>query len=532
MKYILALLLLLTAATPARADGPLFSIWHIDGHGYQWQQNQIDAGLPLETSVRMTQFAASSGVNKLAQLEADAAILQRFSGRSIVLRMNNITNEIDFTIPRPAVTEETVSLSHMCVRRLADGSLDSMPVPYILEDHTAQWAQVGTAWASSPWMVRLQQIVTEPTGIILRENNEGPRMSFAKFYVKKNVLVRNSNGKLVQASKNDDPSRYADPVGPEWFYRIESAGVRAYRWLYDAECDAIDIRLKTWVGLRRSTFPPDCLLDFEASENSHYAALYNAFDAALSPEWTGKLRTCAYGGWSEGRQADTASVTFYLGFFVPTDLTDPKYQSIKFGPAEAEYASQAWREWSISIYPDAVFEGAKLGRHAVVDPESYAGFMSHALWRMQSPGQEVRMTYWRGYLTKPDRPILASIDRDVEGISDVRRQAVIDLGRPDLLERTVGDYEVAVMQAMDRIHDHPVINRFWREGSTVLLSSPLNTATATKVYATETSIPGETATLLCVYTPCDLSGEIPVGGWTVRAKRLGYWLTGSVQEIE
>lgn len=541
-RTMIALLLLCSSAF---ADGPLFSIWHIDGHGYQWQQAQIDAGLPIEPSIRMPTMY-DGGVllqpTTAAKLDIDAVYLQ-FNGRHIALRMNNIGNEIDKTIPRVSpLTEDNYRTSHMCVRRLPDGSIDDTPIvcPFA---GTAAWAESGRVWATAPWTVRLQQIIPEPAGVILRENNEGGRLTLKQLWVGDRPRRLNSKGTVVYAEVTTPPASYVDatgaPLSPDWTVYTGSDGMLyMYRWKTDAELDTIDLRAKEWVAPRRSTNPADCQSDWTAMENAQYRALYAAFDANLSASWQGKLRTVGYGGWTENRQNDAASPAMYLGFYRDPDLTKPGAYAVTRWDGTEEAAAEAgnpkaWREYSIAAgqVQKALYTGAVTGRHAVVDPASFAGLMTHVAWRMQSPGREVRLVYWDNYNIKPTHFIFGA-SRNSTTLSATSVAALTSIDREDMLTLTIADYEVAVMQAFARIHNHPILERYWREGTTVALSSPLNTSTATKVFATETTIPGERATLLCVYTPCDLVGEIQAGGWTVPVKRFGYWLTGSVQEIE
>lgn len=543
MKQLVAFLLLL-CTSPALADGPLFSIWHIDGHGYAWQQAQIDAGYPVEPSVRMIAPPDRNGTP--TALNTNAPLLSKMDGKSFALRMNNITGEIDRTIPRVVPTEANYATSHNCVRRLADGTLDTTPNMCPLAGTTA-WAEVGRQWGTSVWMKRLQEIIPNPTGIILRENNEGPRLKFTDLYVRVGVKTRNSNGVLVFADSSTPPSKYDDPPPstPGIQYRLEPGGGAtnalqpfAYYWKSAAELDGIDIRLAPWVAGRIGSFPPDSLPVWTALENAQYRALYAAMEANSAPGWRGKWRFCGYSTIDKNRQNDAASPPMYLGFFRDPDLTVPgAYAVNRWDAGSEELAAEqanpkAWREYSLSVtqIASAIYVGKQRGRHEIVDPVSFAGLISHLAWRMQSPGREVRFTYWENAFTVPSQLVFAKDKGTVPEAAHVN--ALTALGRPDLLTLTVEDYERAVMQSLARIHSNPVLSEYWRRGATRLMTSPLNTATATKVYATETTIPGVTAQLVCVYTPCDLPGVIQVEGLLLPAKRLGYYLTNPILEIE
>jgi hypothetical protein len=227
----------------------------------------------------------------------------------------------------------------------------------------------------------------------------------------------------------------------------------------------------------------------------------------------------------------------YLGSYRSPILTDPRHaadlatRNAEWAAIDAESPGNL-REWSIScrFKANSTYDGAVSGAHAVIDPASYAAWNVHLAWAAHAyPNAEVVLREWAGAHTSPGQLFYAGA---TGVLSQTHVNALTGLGRQDLLTLTLEDYELATLRALDRIHDHPTIGRYWREGSTTVLTSPQNDATANRVYATETVIPGENATLLYVYTPCDLAGEIQVGGWTVRAQRSGYWLTGSVQEIE
>jgi hypothetical protein len=530
MKQLLAFLLLCAVAS---ADGPLFSIWHIDGHGYQWQQDRQADGLPMEASIRIPHYVQLASVFRLQELELNAPVLSSFSGQPVQVRFHNLGGAIADArvIPRiRPLTAETFRQSHVCVRVLPDGLLDDTPMPCPFAGPAA-WSQFGQMLATAPWTTRLQQIVENPAGVIFRENNESPTVTFNQLWRKSVVYKRNSTGKLVPVTLTDSPSVYADPVGPEWHYYTEQTingpKVRAASWQLDAALDLIDLRAKEWVAPRRPGNPldPRQAADFDALVREQYRAFYDTFDANLSPGWSGKLRTVGYGNWSETKPHDTASPPLYLAYWTPDVLTDPGYLTTKLDWFNEQIGRQpqAWREWSVGCYPKSIYTGLQLGVHDAVDPASFAGFMLHAAWRnLQSPGVEARMTYWDNYNTLPTQLMLTG--------SHVT--AVQALGREDLLSLTIHDYEVAVMQQMARIHQHPVLNRYWREGTTTVLDSPQNDAATVRVYATETKIEGVQQTLLCVYTPCGLTGEIQVGEWTVPAKRFAYYLTGAVREIE
>jgi hypothetical protein len=554
MKLLAGAVALLLCST-AVADGPLWSHWYCDflglGHTLEWQDQQIAAGLPIEPSVRdMPPPEASQNVTRLNNV--DAPFIAKLNGKHVAYRLNNITYDMDLRMQRVAVTEDNWRTSHNCVRRTATGTLDTTPVmsPFA---GTAAWTENGRRWATCPYVVRLQQILHSPAGVIIRENNEGPRFKYASLYTRVGVRYRNHNNILVWADHTTPVASYtsamADPPGttPGIVYRVEnSAGqpsatgnLYAYYWKSDADLDALDLRAKEWVSPRRGSLPLDSAADYAALERAQYQALYAAFETNSAPGWQGKIRTVGYGGFDENRQNDTASPPYYLGFYRDPDLTKPGAYSVnRWDAGSAELANEAanpkaWREYSICVgNPSApIYSGYVSGRHAVVDPASFAGLMAHLAWRMQSPGKQVRLVEWDNAAVKPTHLIFAQSTNGTTLKPDAVA-ALTSIGRPDMLSLTLGDYEGAVLRSLGRIHTDPRINEYWRRGTTRLMTSPLNTATATKVYATETTIPGVTAKLVYVYTPCDLAGLIQVEGLLLPAERAAYYVDGSAIEIE
>lgn len=127
MRTIAACLLLCSVAV---ADGPLFSHWYADqlgmGHTLEWQDQQIQAGLPIEPSVRDMPPALGTATSRLNTI--DKPFLERLNGRNIAFRTNNITGDMIARLPAVTVTEETWRGSYLCVRRKVDGSLELTPL--------------------------------------------------------------------------------------------------------------------------------------------------------------------------------------------------------------------------------------------------------------------------------------------------------------------------------------------------------------------------------------------------------------------
>ena len=395
-------------------------------------------------------------------------------------------------------------------------------------------------------MTRLQQIITNPSGVILRENNEGGRVKFGQLWEQAKAKYLNHNNVYVwldqQAINNGLPrERWLNeftlqPFTSDWTQTSPTSNV-FWRWKTDADLDAIDLRAKEFVQPRRGSYPPDVQNDFIALEKAQYKALYTAFDANLTPSWRGKLRTVGYGGWDENRQNETCSPAMYLGFYRDPNITKPGAYSVQRWDTGTEVANEAvtpkaWREYSIAVGnpANAIYAPFASGFHDPVGPDSYAGLMTHVAWRMQTPGREVRLVEWDNYNVKPSHLLFATGTNQTT-LKQAHVDALTALGRADMLSLTIEHYELAVLKELARINNNPLIREYWERGTTRLMSSPLNTATATKVFATETTIPGVTAKLIVVYTPCTLPGVIQIEDKLVPAKRLGYYLSSGLTEI-
>jgi PKD repeat protein len=503
-------------------NGPVLSIWHIDGHGYPWQKAQMDAGLPLEFSIRMTHSVRRNNPTHVNILNVSEPILSTLNGKTISLRMNNIRGgEVDDTIGRVSpLTADNWRTEHMCVLLKADGTYDSIPTPspFAGEVGIIAWTKAGKEWAISLWMKRLQQIIHSPQKWILRENNEAGRVSFGQLWEQTKAQVKNHNNVYVWAEKATPIEYWVHPdtklpFTSDW-KRLDPNSTIMWRWKPDNILDAaVDLRAKEWVGPRRHLFPTTAINEFYELENAQYHALYNAFESNSAAGWQGtKEGFVGYGGWDENQQNESASSTLYLAFYRSKILTDKVKAAGTVGNYYdwvIDYRDQCnannakWNELSISINKAAIHAGPVAGKHAAIDPKSYADYMTWVAWILQ--GKDVRLVEWHGYQTKPEQRLYA--DTDAALLSSINRS--------DLLGVTIGDYELATLASFNKIHDNAILTKYWKEGTTTV-----------KIFATETTLPNITTKLVYVYSPCDLTEEINVGNYTLPGafNRSGYYL--------
>ena len=506
MRLLVAFLLLCSTAFAADpSTGPLFSIWHIDGHGYQWQAEQVSAGLPLEPSIRMPN---STLLGSTATVTGNATLLRRFDGGPIVLRMNNVLQELGWTLP----------------------SFGTIPSPW---SSIADWETVGRTWATSAWMQALQETIPRPASIILRENAEGNTLPYNSLYVATRVKWYRADNQTYQFGNINTPREkwlYAETlqpiIGDDWKIYDADANERLHicRWKTADELNAIDTRANAWVEPRRATLPTDNqnVAAFYTLYRERHQALFSAFRANFSASWRAvPFRTVSY---NVGLGHDASSLQTYTNYYErPGPLTAAFYRN-EIATRRSRWQSGsipgAWRELSIRLRGPTVFAAVQDNTGDFVDAESYAGFNAHYCWALQTPGKEVRLTWFEGYLTKPEYR--------VTGDNATWSATLNALGRSDLNAMTVGQCEVAIMQRMREIHEHKTLRRYWQQGTTELLPSSQNTTTLTRVYATATSLPDSPRKLLVVYTPCrstDFSGDLNAGQWNVPYARFAYYLT-------
>lgn len=513
-------------------NGPIFSIWHIDGHGYQWQIDQLNKDLPIEPSIRMP---AGNQMSDKSGLDANAAMLSKFDGRSISLRMNNLTNELDYTFGRiNPLTEENWVNSFLSIRRLSDGTLDDTPIPSPWAGTTA-WSNAGRIWALSNWFKRLQEIIPNPKSVVLRENNEGPEFIFDQLYLSTRVRWYRADNNTMQFATINTPrdkwlwdsstiTNQIPIVGDDWkiWYGNTGDTLFVYRWKTDQELDYVDLRAKEWMATHRHLKPNECQQEIVNLVKEQYLAFFSSFVENLSESWKSVWNGNV--GYGSDPYHDSNSLQTYTGFYRAEALTHPDYinevverrkqwEKEKVNP-------KSWRELSIRLRGPTVYANRKNNSGDFVESESYAGFNVFYAWAMQSINRDVRLVWWEGYLTKPTANVL----------NDSWKASATSLGAtPEILNLTVGQCEVAIMQHLDRIHKNPILNKYWKQGITNLLTSPINTTSTIKIYATETKIDGLSNSLLFVYSPSTITTPINVGPYTLSEgfSRYGYYLAST-----
>lgn len=507
-----------------------FSIWHIDGHKYQWQQDQLDAGLPIEFSIRVpaSHENAINHPSQITTLNAQAPIFTKLNGQSLSLRMNNITNDMDYATPRiNPLTEANADQSFLSIRRLADGTLDDTPVPspWASSDN---WAVYGAKMANAVWTKRLQEIVHSPTSVILRENNEGPRHVAQNFYYGERVCyIRLDNNTRQFANVNTPRDKWVDvnrqPMVGDWMpVVVSSENILAYKWKTKDELDAFDIRAEAWVAPKRGTLPTLYDAEFTSLYKTKYDALFAAFQDNLSPSWKAVWQGCCGYGSDQYHHADSPAT--YTNYYAdrPASLCHPQWAVYRDRVVAAQQ-SKAWREISIRVNGQTIYQSVVDGTGDFVDADSYACFNMHWAWALQAAGKDVRLVWWDNYNTPPTHSLISTTYRD----------KLIQLGRPDLTVFTIEQGEIAVMRRQDEIPENELLRRYWVEGTTVIVPSTQNTTAITRVYATETTIPGNARKLLAIYTPCTQAQvpQINVGPHSVPWARWAYYRTNPLEPL-
>ena len=269
------------------------------------------------------------------------------------------------------------------------------------------WEQIGRQWTSSPAMQKLQAWYPDPPRVIFLSNNEHRKLTWRR------VEESSRWAKEYGEGKSDEFKRNA--VAEGWIAR--------YRALQN--------------GMRQG-------LESDAWRQAARFVGYNAF----GPEFIGR-----WGGWpaySLHRAGqidpnplmwDGGSPSYYTHDWNPsTDHTtwspQIEFMNLVFMQAEAYRLNpDFWLEMSVwdgydgpnreRQYPSMRSLYRKEGQ--TYDPARYGGFVQFGMWLLRP--RAVRE--YRGWTFDPE-----------EGMS----------------------YFMAIVEAVDRVHDNPILREFWRKG--------------------------------------------------------------------
>lgn len=334
---------------------------------------------------------------------------------------------------------------------------------------TGAWYEAGMKWSSSPMMKRLQDLYPDPPLLLLISNHEHVKLQWTK------VEEDRRYAGLFGRGRDDDFKRRI--TGDGWIAR--------YRALQHGIVDG--------------------LASGDWKKNARFAA-YDAFGPSHFARWPGWMEHSLY---SKGRidpwpyAWDGASPSFYV--FNWSSITDytvfsPQVEVMNwvFMLEEAKRANpDYWFELSTWDGHDPAQANDKRKYYERVgqsySPERYGGMVKFGMWLL--------------------RP---RVVREFRGYLETLAQAE--------------SYFLPIVEAVDRVHDNPVMTEFWRKGRLVANRNhqhpyqtlvPSEYSNAERWFLLDTSIdpkrPWELGTPLPVFSLALVLGEARQRRWLLYA---------------
>lgn len=487
MRHLLAFLLLCFTAFADNLDDtrgwptnklPVGAVWAL-GHNFQWNVQQVrDNGHRLLPTAKIPVKETLNGVNQVNGLNQWAAEFLYLSDNNLplVLRHESQWSQ-EMTRDRGTYPGATA----VQWRLLLDGTLDSEPQCDCFAD-PAMWSAMGTTYASSAYVAKLQQLCPNPAWLGLWDNNEGyypevntyslPPVALKRAWKSRDVMA----GISLSMRDRVDVIGYATDAYDFWpeFYQLRRA---QYASLFSA------FRAGAWPTIPHLT--------------NAYSAGATIEPTSTGGNWGVKQSIIDQIGYApEAACYDGAGVSCYPGPNMMTNLLGPQ------APAVIAKNRLAW-EWNaaqnpkafrtvfVSMSGKAALAPALAAQHEIVTPDLFKSWCEWLSWLSRpTNGGPVLLQHWIGSSTTPTTPFF-----------DAARQAELDtLGRPDLKPLTHGEYSIAVAKVADSIC-RTDIRDYWREGVSVL-------ATASHADVRVVAVKRGTTYLAYVWTPRALQGQM------------------------
>ena len=268
------------------------------------------------------------------------------------------------------------------------------------------WREVGEKWTTSEIVRKFQEWYPDPPLVLFVSNNEHGKLVWHE--------VENSSKYMAKYGSGRDDNFKRKVVGDEW--------VKRYRELQG--------------GMRAGLIAPGW------SEHSKFIG-YEAFG------------TRAFGRWTDWLQYSL------------------------FSPGRIEPWPLAWDGASLSYYVD---NWSPVTDHTVMSPQIEAMnwvFMRDEAWHLNKDFW-VEMSTWDGHLPGTADDKREYYRKNGTKFSPERYEGYVQFGmwllRPrivrefrDHLSKVTKDepYFMSVVNSVDRVHDNPVLRKFWRKGSLV-----------------------------------------------------------------
>lgn len=486
---------------------PLAAEWNVTGYGLQYHVDQVRAGHRFLPSVKVPATVDSLNnakrVSGYLTLSADGWNFLTANDLPICLRTDNINGV--FVLPAynlPKISANIPKSPRVWTLKgttLSDTQIvDCLGPPSI-------WNHEGQLWGASLLLKNLQAKHPNPAWVVFIENNEGPY---------------------------DTTPRYRDKTTGEW--------------LPASTLQTLSLRMRDRVAeLKTSdpdTKPPEFQAEYNTRRGGQYHAFYAGFESQLSDSWQGKAITSAYRGLDtayQGKPGDNFGNTIYCPALLSYDAgSQPLYavgntlsdftsldqvQVLNLIPAweDARVRNpKSYRELSLSINQKAILAGALAGRHEVMTPARYQGWVQWLLWTLRDPGAPMLLRRFSGASQHPTTPLFTTAD-----------YATLDAHQASELKSATDEtYLQAIIASVDRVCTDATLRSFWLGGQAVVvpgLGHPMKQTNPTNVYPHATDPDYRWRFLECSTNPPRaqwkvVSGEIneKIKVWAV-ATRLG-----------
>ena len=438
---------------------PMAAEWNVAGYRFFYHVRQIREGRRFLPSIQFPSIDEGANdkqilSNLLQGTKEDFAFLDK-NGLPLCLRTNNIANMLVGKRYRVPKSPDNIGRSPLVWSETDAGVDDERVVD--LFGSTSFWEQEGGQWAKSQLSQFLQERLPNPAYVIFLENNEG------------------AEEKLGRYVEFDEKNRQPD-------------GRATMTWKAPAALSKLSIRLRDRVEQLKKedpqATPHDFLPEFWRRRRDQRQAFYTSFSKSLTAAWSDRLYTAGYRGMDEAGFAfqpklfdefgyapqltwlDAGSPNLYVHGKILVDFTSVDHAEVLNNIPTWEVASarnpKAYRELSLHISDGGIMAGAKAGRHEVITPERYEGWVQWVLWSVHDRGTPVLLRRWCPAKENPQTPIFRKDQH-----ADLEK-----LGASELKNAVSELYLKPIISAVDRVCTNAVLREFWLEGEPVVVSGP------------------------------------------------------------
>jgi hypothetical protein len=449
---------------------PVAATWNTGGYTWQYHVDQVRQGHRFLPSIRVP--ASSADANTPAKVDQNLLLTEdgwaylRANNVPICLRTTNLAEAFVLPLYRLPKVATNIPKSPI-VWSMKAGVLDDEKISDNFGPPSI-WGTEGNLWAKSYLLQTLQTKHPSPAYLVLVDNNEVGYEKLSR-YVKTDSKIRNAFGYPTQT------------------------------WLPPATLLTLSIRMNDRVAqlvkANPNASPHDFLPEYWSHRKTHYSTFFAGFNGGLDAGWKDKLSTVGYRAMDDARAARPAMFFDELGYAPELTYFDagcePVYCS---GDTLTDFTSadhlgvlnlipawetarkrnpKAYRELSLFFTDGAAYVSAKAGRHEVMTPARYEGYIQWLLWSIHDPGVPVILRRFSGNAEKPG-DLLFRADQF----------ATLDqLGASELKSATSETYLKAIISAVNRVCSNATLRNFWLKGTPVVVPGLGHPAKQTSTYA-------------------------------------------------